>query len=252
MKVNIELFQSVLDKYRLVWGSPGEFRKYILKTRKKKLIESLKLTGTYSVPYDAVLSLNLALRKAGLRITIAQSKAAALALSMALAAALGAAAYMTLNAAGSVAPQVGINTPEKSNRIPFKENIADNQNVNRTGVDKVAVHDRPGFRIGVETFQGPDPEASMKITGRFAAELEKAAGSEKIQLLARRRFDKSINFILSGSVIDVDGQYMISVKLINIENSKIIYMTNGECNSQEKINSFCLKHAVEISKKLMK
>ena len=74
MNNNINIFEKYLDKYNLRLPEPLEMQKYILKSKKRNYIKTLKGLGEYNIIYGLVLRIFFHAQRFGISLSLAQSK----------------------------------------------------------------------------------------------------------------------------------------------------------------------------------
>ncbi len=82
MKKQADVLKKVLDKYRMTESLPGDIQKQILNRRKESLAEILKKERNYNYFTGFLISLNIIMRRAGLRFSQSRLTMTAAAASM--------------------------------------------------------------------------------------------------------------------------------------------------------------------------
>jgi len=191
VKQMIELFRKVLERYRFTEAVSIEIQSQILSSRKMVLDSVLKSVGQYSTLYSIAASMNLVLRKTGLRATMAQSKIILAAIAVIV--------------TGSLSTGViyGIITYKKS-VVPGQEKITRNKTIDDKSKsfsapkipdrkiskkDNYPVshikHKKFRYNIGIQKFKGSDTALTKKFTDQTAMELNRQL--EKDQIINLRK-----------------------------------------------------------------
>ncbi len=286
MNNRIQVFTDLVNKYKLVWEVPEEIRKTILKSRKSSLVKTLKITGEYGYVFNIIISLNLFARNIGLRLSLLSTKIILAVIVFSAASASGAVLYIfskdtttkedkkqairesiPLNKGRKKKELSGNNKPEKTNKIDLFNNRSssnynaykDEKKINGESENKIPENTDLNiekknsgikYRVGIENFSGNNKKYTGIVKNKILDELTRLKGNEMITDYTARNSKKNINIILTGNVLKMKDRYMITVKLIDVEKSKIIYLKSKNKLLQKNINNACIEISREISDKI--
>ncbi len=264
----VQNFEKLLDKFRFREPIPPDVSRYILDYKMKSLINTLKAVNEYGIIYGFVLKVYYSAKKIGVRLSVAQSKVVAFTVFLIISASVSLVIYSIFLKTGMKdLPGTGGYESKQDNQvngkdepgksINNKENTIDDKTGEKTNnieenKDKMlSIKDSEPpvkYRIGVETFTSSavKTEEAIKISDLLTEELIKIKGNNKVKRLYSD-IRKNSNFVLLGSVEMLGKSYIISAKIVNVENSKVTYSVSDNAETKDEINTACLRIAKKIA-----
>jgi hypothetical protein len=238
MNDNLNIFEQALDKLAFRQPVPFEARQFALYNKRKALELTLKKFGDYSVYYGLVLRIYFYAIRLGITLSVLQSKIILFAVSAIACGALYSAAYLTANIL-----KKGVAIP---NNIHINYSAESGQEIQSERMESHPVEKNDKLkkqpntiknRIGVERFSGEavDEKLLDSLTDNLAEKLISLRGKERVINLRKGIRKKNINLLLSGSIEKLGNQYIITAKIINVENSNVLFITTEETNDAGKI-----------------
>ncbi len=240
---DIKNFEMLVEKYRLTEPVPEEIQNYGLKSRDENLLIILKKTGEYTLIFAVLLKFYYLMKNSGLKITFIQARIILLS------------AALTIGLAASIATYKVIAYKTSTVVIDHSADHAEvseiNDTIHETGSLPVKNRDQissgKNYAVGVAGFTGDT--GSLRITNTIYKMMKDKKSSPGIIMLTetkRNRVDK----ILSGSVRNIGAVKYITAKLINVKDSKVIFLINIEVESEDQIEGACKKIASAIEDKI--
>ncbi len=236
MNDRLNIFEGLLNKFAFRESVPVEARRFALNYKRKALEITLKHFGELNLFYGYVLRVFFSVRKAGFNISVLQSK---ILLSFIILIASGAVyasvIYYTDSDNGTVTNERG----EQERKTILKE-IKDKPDAIKKEAnikEPVAIK----YRFGVQQFTGDVIDVSVlnRVTDSIADKLIKREGRDSIVNLKRIGKYHNYNRLLTGSVERLGMTYIITAKIIDVESSKVLYVTTEEAASIEGIEEAC-------------
>jgi hypothetical protein len=240
MKENprIEQFNSLMSKYNMTDPLPQEVKLHILLNKKRLFKKTLKRTVGYSAVFLAVAGVFFTLKKYGIGITIVKS-----------AIFLGAAAFFS---AGAVSAIVYLFAVQKTPDTHAIQEILDkaitqamlyNSKLDDTDKEEGPIESAAVIedRIGVQVFNAIDLPSSMavNISDRISLNLAKMRGEIRVVNLRLGRKGKKSGMMLFGTLEAEGDVYSITVKVVNIKDSKILFYENEKALNDQDIDGAC-------------
>lgn len=238
MKDEIMLMQRLFNKFGLTDPLGLDIQVYALRQKRKNLNAVLRKLGIHSVMYSAVLYVFFLFKKMGFGLSVAQSAAV-----LFVAASVTVAGVMT----------GGIISVKKMiiDKMIMREDSGDaalgksiycrgeagrvrNINVDAENVNSIIF---TGF-----SGRGVDKELVDRISGVITAQVIQAKGGGFI--------NPDAVFALTGSVEKLGDLYLLSVRLINRTNRRIIYAASEEAGTPEELMQAAKKISQDLSGKL--
>jgi hypothetical protein len=203
-------FSKLLVKYKFMDEVPVFIQEYVSDTQKKALISSLRKLGASGLFYSFILLIYFGIRKKGYSISLPISKAVAWA-SIAIAgfSAAGGAVYIAANL--------------NEEKAMTDQTIITDKNINER-----LLQSYQKYRLGIGRFMSRDnnSELSKKITNIIANELTALMGKDYVLELDKERKGKKVNLVLVGVVGKLGRELIISTKIIDVENSQVLFAEN--------------------------
>lgn len=234
MNDNLNIFERILQRFSFREPVPGEARGFALYYKRKALELTFKHFGEYNVFYGMAMRAYFAAKRAGINLTISQVKIILLLGSFFAGAALAGAIYF-YNYTGTAAETDG--GRDVATIIPQTFPVADPQKI----IKPETLSEKLRYRIAVEQFSGEaiDRIILNKITDKVADRLSVTAGKQSVINLRKGRREKNYNRLLSGSVERLGNTYMITARIIDIESSKVLFVTTEETDDAAEIDTVC-------------
>jgi hypothetical protein len=215
----IQAFNKLLIKFKFIEEVPIYVQEYVSDTQKKALISSLKKLGTYGLFYSFILLIYFGIRKKGFGLSLSMSKAIAWTLiTIASFSAAGGAVYIAAN----------IN----KGKTMIDQSIT-TESINNERVKQAYQK----YRLGIGQFmsRNNDNELSEKITGIITNELTALLGKDYVLELDQDRKGKKVNLVLVGAVGKLGRELIISTKIIDVENSQVLFAENVQVIDDSEI-----------------
>ena len=234
MNEEILLMQRLFDRYKISSPLDPDIQKYSLRSKGKNFHSILIKLGLHSTLYSAVVFIYFLFKKLGIGLSVAQSAAV-----LFVAAAVTAAGIM---AGGIISVKKIIDTPI------MKEGAGD-----RASGDSAGGNGEIGFKrkqidisedvnsivfLGI-TGKGVDKVLIDQLSGIIIGQVVQARGGGFIR--------SDAGFALSGSVEKIGGLYLLSVRLINRMNRRIIYASSEEAVTPEELKAAAKKISLELT-----
>jgi hypothetical protein len=260
MNGNIKVLNGILERFKFREPLPLEVKENISKYEYKSVIRTLKAVKEYNIFYGSIIRIFYLSYKMKLRISITQCKIIFGIISAISALFLSAGiifcADLIKNSKYNV-PEIiqlnrNISAGLKNTSIDAEKVIQNNEIENVIKANPPEV--KSVSRIGISAFlsKNVDEKLSAGITDSLKEKLSDAIGSGKIIDLREKRKELHYNKILTGSVSRLGSKYIITVKVMNIEDSRIIFGSNNMVNSESELNDRCVEIAEKIIKEINK
>ena len=242
-----EILKQVIRTYRFDRTMPGHVRRKAAKEEKKTLIIILKKQGRYTLFLLLVFSIFFLARRSGLILSMAKSAICA--------------AVVTAAAAGIVTG-TAIYTADRIIRshtvIEKHGNIIKNTVVkeeqNQLPVKKVPrrIKAPARYEIGFVSVQAPDidPAAARRINSCLLSALRRSAGPGRIGPYKRSERTYRPLRILIGSAVPLKQGYRVTLKVVDTESSRVLYMGSGDIMSDSEIDRVCEEIISDLVRKL--
>ena len=234
MNSSIHTFDLVLEKYRFREPLPEADRRAALRLKSESLRRVLEANGRYGALYGLVLWLFFHARKFGLKLTIVQAEAllAGLAVAASVCAAggaYGAVRYFT-------APHIrceSLPANDAPGRAAGPGARAGDPAAGRTAA---AFAGGPALDLVIDDFTGKklDGAAREHIT---ALVTEQLAGTRGITIgrASERNRSRSSRLLLMGSVDSFGEAYLIHVKIVDSETTRIVFSASEKAASAKDL-----------------
>jgi TolB-like protein len=206
----IQAFNMLLVKYKFMDEVPDFIQEYVSDTQKKALISSLKKLGASGLFYSFILLIYFSIRKKGYSISLAASKAVAwVFIAIAGFSAAGGAVYIAAN-------------------LNEEKAMTDQTIITDKISNEILQQSYQKYRLGIGQFMSRDndSELSKKITNIIANELTALMGKDCVLELDKERKGKKVNLVLVGAVGKLGRELIISTKIIDVENSQVLFAEN--------------------------
>lgn len=242
-------FERILQKFALRQPMPVKIQNYILDYKRTALMETLKEFGEYNIIYGYVLRLYYLSQRLGIGLSVAKAKVALALLSLIVVVILTTGillyAYFPNN---NIEPL----TPGKKIKNVYTDKIETQKPVIIKHIKKKIKKNDLSFRLGIKTFNGKvvDKNVLNNITVKIAGELIKARGSDRIVELSKVRKRRNVNLLLTGSVEKLGSTYIVSAKVIDVERSGVVFVTDEIVDNIDMIDNACSKIAERVDGKL--
>jgi hypothetical protein len=237
------LFRQLMVKFKFEFPIPEDIQKFILSNKHSLAVKVLKSVDNYGLFYGLVLRIYFGAKKMGLSLSVAQSIFMLWVISASITSLLAAGMYFAYY------DDENIRSINPSNNMPLNSiEKTDDSGAEKQFKKRNTPQAGSAVRIGIQLFsaENTDNKTAESITDSIASTLVGLKGKDIIFNLRKGR-TASINKIITGSVGKLGDTYIITAKMIDIEKSKVIYVTSENVNSSEKFNEACKKIGTRIS-----
>lgn len=238
MKEEILLMQQLFDRYKISSPLDRDIQKYSLRMKRKNLNAILKKLGLHSTIYSAVVITYFLFKKLGIGLSIAQSAAVLFVASAVTSAAITAGGAIAVKKYVIERSAVQKLTEDKlfggAGAVNAKLNSKHKKARNADVIDSLAFL---GF-----TSQGIDKALIDEISGIMINQIIQTKGTGVVR--------PDANYALSGSIEKLNDIYLLSVRLIDRMNRKIVFASSGEAVTVEELKEAAKKISIELSKKI--
>lgn len=251
----INIFQKLLERFR--FGDPisEADQQYMLKNKFSAFRSVLKKVGQYSLVYGATLRIYFSAQRAGVKLTLAQSKLVLALLVILLSGGLAIAGIILPKYTDStiIIPDKtcqkeygAIPQKDKKNKKPEKST---KKAKNKDRQKETTVDDSPNYRFGVESFTGRVEKSTIHTaTNGIYHHLRRLKGKRKVIIQKGKR--KNINRLIIGNINKFGNSYIITTRVIDIQTSKVLYAVSDEAETEGEINKACARIANKIARKI--
>jgi hypothetical protein len=215
----LQAFGRLLTKYKFTYEVPVNVQVYVTESQKMALISCLKELGISGLLYSFILLIYFCIRKKGYGISLAASKGVAwtlIAISGVLLAGSTAYVAQTLMKGQAMENQI-IQTERTENE------------------EKAQPYQK--FRLGIGRLMSRDNdnELSKRITRIITDELTTILGDNYVLEMDRERKGKKVNIVLVGAVGKLGHELIIAIKIIDVENSQVLFAENVQVADEKDI-----------------
>ncbi len=102
------------------------------------------------------------------------------------------------------------------------------------------------YRIGIGDFEGSDPHDISHIVNILSGELRKLAGQKAIIKIGNRSTRGKADRILLGGIRKIENEYLVTIRLVDVESARTIYITSGRAKKKEELDLLCRKLSQKI------
>jgi len=243
---NNDMIRELIKKSRLDKPVPAEVQAYIRENKGRQFKKIMKKAGVYSVLFGLISNLFFYLKRIGLGVTIVKTAVILTVTAVIIISFTTAGLYMLGRGyfSGKIQEKVEILDGNKGALDLFP---AGNK------IDKALPENDAASesdRVGVQQFVGVNVPASRAAeTGDLIYEkLSSMTGSDRVVNFRKGR--KKAGVLLMGSIEYLNNGYMISARLVNIKDSKIIYYTSENIISLDELERACQSISTRIAEKI--
>ena len=239
MNDNINIFERALYRFAFKEPLPEHIQQAIQSYKKESLVQTLKELGEYNIAYGLILKIYYLTKRLGISISVAQSKMIFGIISFLIGIVLTIVLSIAIKNIGITENTVIDNT--KKNEFMKEESKTYKQIINKKSQIDKKKNKNTKFRIGIEEFTGDliDKSILKKITDNLAYKFIQIKGKNRIIDLRSNRGQSHINLLLRGSIEKLGETYIITAKIIDIESSRILFITTEEAESIDSIKDAC-------------
>ncbi len=242
MTGNINNLHKALEKLRLTEPLPEAVKNFVLKFTFNSLQSALSHFGDYSFYYGLSVKVYYLAGRMGLNITMAQSKIITGIISTVVASGI---------VTGAVyASKIVIEKRADPNiSSVIHENIKSDSDIMPGSLEQ---DKKARFRIGINALESRNVSnaISKKVTDIISSELTETLGQDKILDLRYKNKNVPVNRMLVGSASIFGSRLFISVKVVDVETSKVIIGIKESLGATENVNESCKKIAERIAKEI--
>ncbi|MCP4132173.1 MAG: hypothetical protein GY754_14475 [bacterium] len=252
MKDKIAQFDEILTRYKFKEPVPGHAREFAGKNKNKDLTDVLKKFGEYSFFYGLVLWLYYFLSKMGLGLSIIQAKILFVAASLVLGVSVSTGGYFVVKSIQTVEPDFQKPVVENLEKQGFikdepeavvRDSSLDRPTPEKTGKkDDIAptiTMDEPvSARLGINRLSanGVDEKLVSDVTAQLYKKLSTVRGKDRVVYRKLDGTGKSVNRQLVGTVGRLGSTVVLSVRVIDGENVKILFNKTITIKEGDDIN----------------
>jgi len=244
MSANLNVFDHILTRYKFRQPVPQPVQDYMLASRDQVLRDTLKKLNQYSLFYGIVLWVYFLLKKGGIGLGIMYCKIIAATGVIIAGASLSLGMYAA--ARHYVIPRI---LHEKS--APAELTLPGSLPVPIVSDSSEKPLPAAGYALGVGRFSSSsvDRDTLSMAEDIIIGELSRLQGAAVADIRVDRG-GKSLSRILSGSVENLGSQTIITVKVINVGDSKIIFVADEAFESSTDLGKACRSLAAKIARKI--
>jgi hypothetical protein len=244
MNNNTDKFRLVVRKYRLTNDIPLHAQETALASARTNLTVILKKTRNYSVIFGAVIYIFSVVRKFGFRLTLAQCKVV-LAISTAIVLTIiTGGAYMVISELS-----LPLHYDKPAEHMIDKPEIKPSTSVTALDVRKSREASIARFDLGVHPFSGEDAETAAAVTLKITGRLKELLGDKNV-IPTRARGKEKVTRAIMGSVRWLIEDQYITVKIINMANSRVEFATSEKVDPKGDIDGACSRISSIIADKI--
>jgi len=246
MNSEVKNFENLLIKYKLSDLKPVNVQVMAISSGRENLVTILKKTGHYSILFGLSYRLYYFLKGLGINATIFQAKIVLLAVSVNAAVSFAAGGlylkktYFSYLLTDLPVIKERINYTEKTADVPDEYDKTDKKTIS---AESLSV--KPEYEIGIADFTG-DNNDGLKVSLTIYKNLAEMIGQNKITFLKETK-RKKVGKILTGSVRRIGKEKIVTVRLVNVKDSKIISIISEKINSDDEAESTCRKIAGSVA-----
>lgn len=239
----IEQFEKLMSKFRFTRPVPLEVRRRISSSKKKQFRTILKKTGGYSVSFGIIASLFFSLKKLGMGVSIIKT---------AIILASVTAASVVLIATGVYTTVKHIDRDEKRETGVLETGQLDVQPAEENDSEPADSPEAIASRIAVRVFtaDNADKNMSVTVTDAVADELALLRGKDFTLNIRKSNDEKRYRMILVGSVEQRDSVFMITARVSDVRDSRVIFYASEEAASPGDITAACKSIARKIAQSI--
>jgi hypothetical protein len=242
---NINIFEKLLQRFKFNQILPDEVKKFITQYERTALTTTLKNFNEYNFVYGLVTRIFFLSYKFKLRLSIKQSKILLGFISILMAGVLTLSILFFAESIKNYEPKLSV---IPANQLPhnYQAESSNSKPINNDnkGMKEPAVKDtgkNTKYRLGVNLFSAKNIEDDLSklVTDTISKELSRTLGKNRIIDLNKSRKGINFNRILSGSVAGLGKKIIISVKVVDVEDSKVILGITETIDSASEIEVKC-------------
>lgn len=225
----ITLFGELLLKYQLVDPASDEVKAHIRRVKRVQFKKTLKRAGGYTIIFGLISDLFFTLKKAGLSVTIVKSAVILGILATLMAASVVSGVYLLMSGYINATGITGHRTAVVDKTVP------------RADV-KNEVQEAPKIiedRIGVSPFTAVNVpgKSAITVSDRIAKLLADMRGRDRVLNLRYGRGGKKSGMMLFGAVEEVEGAYTVTVRVVSVKDSRILFYDTETAPSETEIDT---------------
>lgn len=234
MNSSIQTFDLVLEKYRFREPLPEADRRAALRLKSESLRRVLEANGRYGAAYGLVLWFFFRARKFGLKPTLVQAKALLAGLAMAAAVCAAGGTYAAVRFF-TAPPIIQRSIPEVGDPIRAAAPVIPARNP-AEGRTAAASASGPALDLVIDDFTGKklDGTAREHITDLVTKQLAETRGIT-IGRASERNRNRSSRLLLMGSVDSFGEAYLIHVKIVDSETTRIVFSASEKAASAKDL-----------------
>jgi hypothetical protein len=231
---------QLFEKYKIKEPIPPEIRSQLNKSKKKVLINILG-HGKKSFPVIITVSILLFVKKFGINLTLFKS---AILAGISVIIITGAAAFSTVAVYNKFLTSNGI-------KQPIIDVPADKiNNAEKFSSDKTII--RIPYEVGIMNIYSDEKSSavSSKIMAGIIQSLIKSKNPDFAGFVSDSKSSNKAKKILTGSVLKLDNNYKITLKLVDFETTQILVYITETIEKEDDISIAAVSIARKILKKM--
>lgn len=237
---NINRFNEVLKKYKLVDETPSKVQEHIRMHKNREFRKALKKAGGYSVLTGLISAFFFLFKRLGINISF---------FGTAVVVGVSATAVTVALTAGIVTGVLKLHQTDHS-VIQKKDVPAVTQG---GAVSKTGKADEPAEviarRFGVQPFiaENVSSRFALIISDEISKTLSGLAGSGHVINLRRGRRGKEIGMMVMGSVEKFDSEYVVNVRVTSVMTSRILFYSSASFKNKSEYKKACSTLSAKIN-----
>jgi hypothetical protein len=238
-----EQFEKLMSKFRFTRPVPPEVRRRISSSKKKQFRTILKKTGGYSISFGIIASLFFSLKKLGMGVSIVKT-------AIILASVTAAATVLIVAGVYTTVKRIDKDEKREVGVLETDKQVA--QPVEQKDAEPVDSSESVAGRIGVRVFaaDNADKNMSITVTDAIADELALLRGEEFTLNIRKSNDEKRYRMMLVGSVEQRDGVFMITARVSDVRDSRVLFYASEEAASPGDITAACRSIARKIAQSI--
>lgn len=249
VNTNINIFEKLLLRFKFKLPLHNEAKKFIIRNEQDTLITTLKKFDDYNFVYGLVIKIFYISYKVRLRFSMKQSKIILAIVSTIIIIAVSisilfSAEFATNRNAALISNQL---LPEYTAKVESSNTIINKANKNSENFHKEAIKDTESadesvkYILGINLFSAKNIELDLSpvVTDNISKELVRILGKNKVIDLRNNQNKVRYNKMLTGSISRLGEKLIISAKVVNVENSKLIFGTTETVEAVDELSNKC-------------
>lgn len=223
----VALFGELLLKYRFVEPASSEVKEHIRREKRRQFKKTLRRAGGYTIIFGLIADLFFRLKRAGIPATIVKSAVILGILATLMTASVVSGVYLLLTRYfdatdimrnGTTAVDKAVAPVGEKNEVIEAPKVIED----RIGVKAFTAVNLPGTR-------------AIAVSDSIAKSLAGLRGRDRVLNLRYGRGGKKSGMMLFGAVEEVEGVYTITVRVVSVKDSRILFYDVETAKSESEI-----------------